>query len=43
MSYCKKYEHRPSAVQCLLCEYCLPPNQRIDGKMCGYETTDEEE
>lgn len=43
MSYCKKYERRPSAVQCLLCEYCLPPNKRINDKMCEDEITNKEE
>lgn len=43
MSYCKKYERRPSMVQCLLCKYCLPPSKRINGKMCENAITDEEE
>lgn len=40
MSYCKKYGIIPSVEYCLACEYCLPPAERIDGRMCHDEVLD---
>ena len=40
MSYCKKYGIIPLECYCLECEYCLPPSERIDGRMCHSEVLD---
>ena len=40
MSYCKKYGTTPSVAYCLACEHCLPPSERIDGRMCHDEVLD---
>ena len=37
MSYCKKKGIEPTVCDCLACEYCLPPSERIDGRMCENE------
>ena len=31
MSYCKKKGIWPTVCDCLACEYCLPPSERISG------------
>lgn len=28
-------------VQCLCCDYCLPPSQRVNGEMCGHPSAGE--
>ena len=40
MSYCKKKGIQPSVAYCLACEHCLPPSERIDGRMCNDEVLD---
>lgn len=40
MSYCKKYGTTPSVCYCLACEHCLPPAERINGRMCRDEVLD---
>ena len=42
MSYCKKKWIEMTVCDCLACEYCLPPSERIDGRMCENEVMDEE-
>ena len=37
MSYCKKKGIEPTVCYCLACEYCLPPSERIGGRMCENE------
>ena len=37
MSYCKKKGIQPTVCYCLACEYCLPPSERIGGRMCENE------
>jgi hypothetical protein len=43
MSHCKKFNIDPSVVWCLACEHCLPPAERIEGRMCPYEQLDFDE
>lgn len=43
MSYCRKIGGMVTVPECLACEECLPPGDRIDGQMCEYEDMDEEE
>ena len=40
MSYCKKKGIEPTVCYCLACEYCLPPAERIGGRMCENEIMD---
>ena len=40
MSNCKKYGIIPLECYCLECEYCLPPSERINGRMCHDEVLD---
>lgn len=40
MSNCKKYGITPSVAYCLACEHCLPPSERINGRMCPDEVLD---
>jgi hypothetical protein len=40
MSYCKKKGIEPTVCYCLACEYCLPPADRIGGRMCENEIMD---
>ena len=40
MSYCKKFGITPSVAYCLACEHCLPPSERIGGRMCENEVMD---
>ena len=42
MSYCKKKWIELTVCDCLAYEYCLPPSERIDGRMCENEVMDEE-
>jgi hypothetical protein len=42
MSYCKKKEIWPTVCDCLACEDCLPPSERIGGRMCENEVMDKE-
>ena len=37
MSYCNKFKIEPSVAQCLACEHCLPPGERVEGRMCPHE------
>lgn len=37
VNYCGRYERRTHEVICLVCEYCLPPSQRIGGRFCDQE------
>lgn len=41
MSYCKKKGIQPTVSYCLACEYCLPPSERIGGRMCENEVNAE--
>lgn len=41
MSYCKKYNMHPSVALCLACEECYPPGERVNGRMCGYEESND--
>lgn len=34
---------RESIVKCLCCKHCLPPAERIDGKMCNESECNYEE
>ena len=43
MSNCKKYGIIPSVEYCLACEHCLPPSERINGRMCPDEVLDTDE
>jgi len=43
MSYCKRFNIMPSVPYCLNCKYCLPPSERIGGRMCENEVMDKEE
>lgn len=42
MSYCKKKGIEPTVCYCLACEYCLPPAERIGGRMCENEIMDKQ-
>ena len=42
MSYCKKKGIEPTVCYCLACEYCLPPSERIGGRMCENEVMNKE-
>ena len=42
MSYCKKFKIDPSVAQCLACEHCLPPGERVEGRMCPHEEMQKE-
>lgn len=42
MSYCKKKRIEPTVCYCLACEYCLPPSERIGGRMCENEVIENE-
>ena len=42
MSYCKKKGIKTTVCYCLACEYCLPPYERIEGRMCENEVMDKE-
>ena len=42
MSYCKKFKIEPSVAQCLACEHCLPPGERVEGRMCPHEELQKE-
>ena len=43
MIYCKKKGIEPTVCYCLACEYCLPPAERIGGRMCENEIIDKQE
>lgn len=43
MSYCLLEKTGTSAVSCLCCKHCLPPSERINGRMCKYDTYRSEE
>lgn len=43
MSYCKKFNIMPTIPYCLACKHCLPPSERIGGRMCENEVMDKEE
>lgn len=43
MSYCLLEKTGTSAVNCLCCKHCLPPAERVNGKMCKYDTYNGEE
>lgn len=43
MSYCKKFNKVPTLWGCLACKYCLPPSERIGGRMCENEVMDKGE
>jgi len=39
MNYCKRKNETTDTVHCLNCEHCLPPGERMDGRMCRDEAT----
>jgi hypothetical protein len=43
MSYCKKKGIEPTVCYGLACGYCLPPTERISGRMCENEIMDKQE
>lgn len=43
MSYCLLEKTETSAVSCLCCKHCLPPAERVNGRMCRYDTYNGEE
>lgn len=43
MSYCRKIGGMVTVPDCLACENCLPPSERIGGSMCEDEVMDKED
>lgn len=43
MSYCKLNKAFVPEFYCLACEHCLPPAERVNGRMCKYDTYNGEE
>ena len=41
MSYCKKIGGMVTVPECLGCDECLPPSERLGGQMCEYEDMDD--
>ena len=41
MGYCKKYDIQTTVSYCLACKDCLPPSERIGGRMCENEVMEE--
>ena len=39
MNYCKRKNEPTDTVHCLNCEHCLPPGERMGGRMCRDEMT----
>ena len=43
MSYCRKKKCHVTVPECLVCEDCLPPAERIGGVMCKHEFIESDE
>lgn len=43
MSYCRKKKCHVTVPECLACEDCLPPGERICGIMCPHEFVGDDE
>lgn len=42
MVYCRKFGRKVTGTECLGCDECLPPSERLGGELCVYEDMDAE-